>query len=31
MSKYFLNGDGMDINQLHPDVRTVVNNIFQDK
>ena len=29
--KYLLNPDEMDINQLHPDVRTVVKSILHDK
>ncbi|MFZ1789781.1 MAG: tetratricopeptide repeat protein [Saprospiraceae bacterium] len=29
--KYLLNPEGIDINQLHPDVRTVVQSILQDK
>lgn len=28
--KYLLNPEGMDINQLHPDVRTVVESVLQD-
>ncbi len=29
--KYLLNPEGMDINQLHPDVRTVVNSIIKEE
>lgn len=29
--KYLLNPEGMDINQLHPDVRTVVESVLLDK